>query len=203
LNPLYFERHGIHPRSVINSLVQTHCDKILKVVIEYFPQAIRFYTDYYRPYEAYLGPLRRFLYFSQAYFYRFAFPYLWPAYKLGNKTLGMLSADTPNLTTLALLAVVLFVSLKLLNILRKTVLYWISMVIRLATWILVAAVGLYVWHRGVEQTMEDVGWMIGFLAGLENEGENIGNAKAARRTQDARKIPSYGQKGRTRGTGWK
>lgn len=116
----------------------------------------------------------------------------------------MLSADAPNLTTLALLAVLLFISLKLLNILRKTLLYWIGLVIRLATWGLVAAVGLYVWHRGVEQSMEDLGWIIGFLAGLENEGENIGNAKAARRTEDARKLPSYGQKGRrTRGAGWK
>lgn len=171
-------------------------------MLDYFPQALQFYTTYYRPYEAYLGPLRRYLFLSQSYFYRFAFPYLWPAYKLANKALRMLSADAPDMTTLALLAIMLLVSLKVLNMVRKTIVYWISMAMRLTMWGLVAAVGVYVWQRGVEQSMEDLGWVIGFVAGLENEGEQIRNLKASRRAGDARRIPTHGHRGRTRGAGW-
>ena len=171
-------------------------------MIDQFPQVFYFYTNYYRPYEAYLRPLRRYLYLSQSFFYRFAFPYLWPAYKLGNKALRMLSADTPDMATLALLAVLLLMSLKLLNVLRKSIVYWISVAIRLVTWTLVLAVGVYVWQRGLEQSLEDVAWVLGFVAGLENEGERIGNAKASRRRGDANRIPTHGHRGRTRGAGW-
>lgn len=114
----------------------------------------------------------------------------------------MLSADAPDMTTVALLAIMLLISLKLLNMLRKTIIYWISMAMRLTMWVSVAAVGLYVWQRGIEQSMEDLGWVIGFVAGLENEGERIGNLKASRRTGDARRIPTHGHRGRTRGAGW-
>jgi hypothetical protein len=170
-------------------------------MIDYFPQAFHLYTTYYTPYEAYLGPLRRYFFLSQSYFYRFAFPYLWPAYKLGNKALGIF-LDAPDMATLVLLAVMLLVSLKLLNMLRKTIIYWVSVAVRLGMWIVVAAVGVYVWQRGVEQGMEDLGWMIGFMAGLESEGERIGNAKASRRSRDARRVPTQGPRGRTRGAGW-
>lgn len=114
----------------------------------------------------------------------------------------MVSPDAPDMATLALLAVILFISLKLLNILRQTILGWISVVLKLSKWTLVAAVGLYVWQRGLEQSLEDLGWAVGFIAGLENEGERIGNMRASRKTRDATRIPTHRPRGRTRGAGW-
>lgn len=114
----------------------------------------------------------------------------------------MLSADAPDMGTLVLLAIVLFISIKFLDILRRTILGWIKMVLKLGMWVLVAAVGLYVWQRGLEQSLEDFGWALGFIAGLENEGERIGSMKASRRVRDANRIPTSGRRGRTRGAGW-
>ena len=114
----------------------------------------------------------------------------------------MLLPDAPDMATLVFLAVMLFISLKVLNILRKTIFSWIRMMLKLGTWGLMAAAGLYVWLNGVEQSMEDLGWVVGFIAGLENEGEAIGNMKASRRIREARRIPTRGRRGRTRGAGW-
>lgn len=114
----------------------------------------------------------------------------------------MLLTDAPGLLTLALFAFVLLISLKLLDMLRRTIIYWISVALRLALWAAVAGVGIYVWQRGVEQSVKDFGWVIGFLAGLENEGERIGHAKASRRAGDASRMPKRGPKGRARGAGW-
>lgn len=167
-----------------------------------------YYTTYYRPYEAYLRPLRRGLYISQSYFYRYFFPYLYPAYALLQRTLGGAlfgsSSGAPDLASLALLALLALLSLKLLDVVRRTVLYWIGVAVRLALWLTVAAVGVYVWQRGVEATVEDLGWVVGYLAGLGDEGERIGKGQAARREGDARRIRrgQPGSKGRTRGAGW-
>ena len=104
--------------------------------------------------------------------------------------------------TLAVLAVVLFVSLKVLDILRRQIIYWVSLGLRLSMWVAVALIGLYVYQRGVEQSLEDVGWVIGLLAGLGDEGEKIGTAKGRQKMADARRAQAGGPRGRTRGGGW-
>lgn len=114
----------------------------------------------------------------------------------------MLSSDAPDIATLALLALILWISLKVLDIVRNMVLSWIRIVLKLSVWVLVAAVGLFVWLNGIEQSLEILGWAVGYLAGLENEGERIGSAKAARRSRDASRVSTRGHKRRTRGAGW-
>jgi hypothetical protein len=104
--------------------------------------------------------------------------------------------------TLALLALVLFVSLKVLDILRRQIVYWISVAVRLSMWVAVAVVGFYVYQRGLEQSLEDVGWVIGLLAGLGDEGEKIGKAKGRQKMADAKRAQAGGPRGRTRGGGW-
>ena len=86
--------------------------------------------------------------------------------------------------------------------LRRTLVYWLRMAIRLASWAVVASVGVYVWQRGMEQSVEDLGWLIGFLAGSEDEGQRIGNSKASRKAGEARRVFEQGRRGRTRGAGW-
>ena len=104
--------------------------------------------------------------------------------------------------TLVLLAVVLLVSLKVLDILRRQIVYWISVVLRLSMWVAVALIGLYVYQRGAEQSLEDVGWVIGLFAGLTDEGEKIGKAKGTQKMADARRAQAGRPRGRTRGGGW-
>ena len=47
------------------------------------------------------------------------------------------------------MAGVLILSLKVLDYMRKTIVFWISMAIRLGLWLFVGFVGVYVWQRGV------------------------------------------------------
>ena len=110
-------------------------------------------------------------------------------------------SDTPDLATLALLAILLFMSLKLLNMLRRQVMYWISLGFRLALWTGIGLIGFYVYQRGLDQSLKDLGWLLGFLAQLGDEGEKIGQTKARGKAADARRAGSR-PKGRTRGGGW-
>lgn len=80
--------------------------------------------------------------------------------------------------------------------------YWISVALRLLLWASLALVGFYVYQRGVEQSLEDLGWVLGFFAGLEDEGERIGKTKGRQKMADARRADSGGPRRRTRGGGW-
>jgi len=94
------------------------------------------------------------------------------------------------------------VSLKVLDILRRQIVYWISVATRLLMWVAVALIGFYVYQRGVEQSLEDVGWVTGLLAGLGDKGKQIGKAKGTQKMADARRAQAGGPRGRTRGGGW-
>lgn len=164
---------------------------------EYLPQAAQLYNEYYYPYQTYLAPIYRILLFTSSYFYRYIFPILYPLYRLSNNALQSLSSDSPDIVTLLILAGVLIASLKVLDYMRKTIMYWVSVAIKLALWVVVAVVGVYVYQRGLEQSVEDFGWVWGLLAGLGEEGQRVGGRKAAYRERDAREMA--GKRGRTRG----
>lgn len=167
-----------------------------------FPQAAQFYNDYYHHLQPYLLPLYRILLSSQLYFYRWVFPTLYPIYVLSNNALHSLSTGAPDVLTLAILAIALIVSLRVLDYMRRTIIYWIGLAIRTGLWLTVGGVGVYVWQRGFEQSVEDFGYIWGFLQGLGDEGERIGGQKAKGRERDARKMAGAGKRGRTRGAGW-
>ena len=177
-------------------------DRIDDSLLEYLPQATYFYNNYYRPYIPYLAPIYRTILLTQSYFYRYLFPTLYPFYTLTNNAFHSLSSESPDLLTLGILAAVLIVSLKALDYMRRTIIYWISLAIRLTMWTAMIATGFYVYQRGVEQSVEDFGWVWGLLAGLGEQGGEIGGRKAAARERDARGIAGRGPKGRTRGAGW-
>ena len=177
-------------------------DKVDSSLLEYLPQATHFYNNYYQPYQSYLAPIYRTIYLSQSYFYRYLFPAIYPLYTLSNNALHSLSSDSPDILTLGILAAVLIISLKALDYMRKTVIYWISLAIRLGMWIAMVGVGFYVYQRGVEQSVEDFGWVWGLLAGLGEQGGEIGGQKAAARERAARSMAGYGPRRRTRGAGW-
>lgn len=82
--------------------------------------------------------------------------------------------------------------------------YWISVVVKLMVWIVVGVLGVMVYYRGLEQTVEDVGWVVGLWAGWESEGEKVGGRRARGKRMKAEAM-DYGKRtprGRTRGAGW-
>lgn len=183
------------------ALFSSNLQAILTSRSDLFPQAAQYYQYYYHS-QPYLAPLLRFLLSSQAYFYRWIFPSVYPIYALSNKALQSLSTDAPDILTLAILAVALIVSLRILDYMRRTIIYWIGLAIRMSLWLAVGGLGLYVWQRGFDQSVEDFGYVWGFLQGLGNEGERIGGQKARGRERDARRMAGAGKRGRTRGAGW-
>ncbi|MCJ1475910.1 hypothetical protein MMC13_004574 [Lambiella insularis] len=169
---------------------------------DYLPTFFNLYTTYYAPYEPYIRPYKRYIFVAQSYAYKYIFPTLWPLYRLTSFFLSRLLSDTPDLATLAVLAIVLFLSLKVLDILRRQIMYWMSLALRLLLWASVGLIGFYVYQRGGEQSLEDLGWILGFFAGLEDEGERIGKTKGRQKMGDAKRAASAGQRRRTRGGGW-
>lgn len=66
----------------------------------------------------------------------------------------------PDLATVALLLVILFVSLKILNMLWQTVLFWLRLVRKVAFWGGLSAFALWMYTRGPDGVWQDVEyWM--------------------------------------------
>ncbi|KAF1814394.1 hypothetical protein P152DRAFT_393654 [Eremomyces bilateralis CBS 781.70] len=62
----------------------------------------------------------------------------------------------PDLASIALLLVVVFLSLKILDMLRRTLVSWVLFFFRLAIYFTVAVAGVYVWNRGIDGTVDDI-----------------------------------------------
>ncbi|KAI4248127.1 MAG: hypothetical protein L6R40_001216 [Gallowayella cf. fulva] len=169
---------------------------------ENFPQLFYLYSTYYTPYATYIHPLRRAILLTQSYFYRYAFPALYPFYALTSRLFGAVLTEQPSLASLALLAVLLLVSLKVMDMLRRTIIAWIAFAVRMIVYAGVMLMGLWVYQRGFEQSLEDVGWIVGLFAGLGEQGEKVGQARAAGRAKDARRVPRGNARGRTKGSRW-
>lgn len=71
----------------------------------------------------------------------------------------------PSIPSLLALALLLLVTLKILDMAYRAVLFWIRLAFRLAFWGAVVGVGFWVWSRGVDGFVEDVGELAGFWWG--------------------------------------
>ncbi|KAI7471148.1 hypothetical protein KC351_g12274 [Hortaea werneckii] len=65
-------------------------------------------------------------------------------------------SQKPDLATIALLLIIVLVSLKILDMLWQTLLFWMRFVRRLVLWGGIAALGLWFWSRGPDGVLEDV-----------------------------------------------
>ncbi|OQO12174.1 hypothetical protein B0A48_02815 [Cryoendolithus antarcticus] len=90
----------------------------------------------------------------------------------------------PDLATIALLLVIIFVSLKLLNMLVQSVMFWFRLAWKIAFWGMLAGLALWMWTRGPEGVAQDVGYWAG-VWGNEYEywREREGQARAAQSWQ--------------------
>ena len=92
--------------------------------------------------------------------------------------------------------------MKVLDILRRQLVYWISVALKLLLWGAVALVGFYVYQRGVDQSLEDFMWVLSYVAALEDEGERLGQTKGKAKMAQAKRSERGAPRGRTRGGGW-
>jgi len=89
-------------------------------------------------------------------------PYLWPFYNALNTVKSWILpiidqiSHKPDLATIALLLVIVLVSLKILDMLWQTVIFWFKLAKRILFWGGLAALGLWLWSRGPEGMMQDV-----------------------------------------------
>jgi hypothetical protein len=74
-------------------------------------------------------------------------------------------ARKPDLATVALLLVILFVSLKLVNMVYQTVLFWLRMAWRVVFWGGLASLAMWMYSRGPEGATEDVQYWYGMWTG--------------------------------------
>ncbi|KAF2722787.1 hypothetical protein K431DRAFT_244366 [Polychaeton citri CBS 116435] len=67
-------------------------------------------------------------------------------------------AQKPDLATIALLLIILFVSLKILNMLWQAVMFWVRLAKTIIFWGGLGALAIWVYNRGPDGMMEDVSY---------------------------------------------
>ncbi|PYI13853.1 hypothetical protein BO99DRAFT_407169 [Aspergillus violaceofuscus CBS 115571] len=72
----------------------------------------------------------------------------------------------PDLLSVALLLVILFLSLKVLDYARRVVMFWVGLAWWLLWWASVIGVGVWLYTSGVERAARDVGWLVGLARGF-------------------------------------
>lgn len=88
---------------------------------------------------------------------------------LNSGSSGTAAGSMPSLISLLTLAVVAFVSFKLLDYVRRVVMWWIMLAFKLCLLLLVVQVGWYVSQYGWEKTLSDAGWVWGIVEGFVGE----------------------------------
>lgn len=88
----------------------------------------------------------------------------------------------PDLLSILLLAVILLVSLKILDYTRRMVLFWVSLAVRLVFWGVLLGIGWYVYTVGVERAGREAGWVAGWVMGLvEDFQRGVGEGRGRER----------------------
>ncbi|KAG2415492.1 hypothetical protein HFD88_006683 [Aspergillus terreus] len=78
----------------------------------------------------------------------------------------MLTSSMPDIVSVLILALVLILSLKILDYGRRLVMFWVSLALRLLWWAVLLSVVWYVYTAGVEKTGRDLGWVFGAMRGF-------------------------------------
>ena len=90
-----------------------------------------------------------------------------------------------------------------MDYMRKTIIYFIGLALKLALWTLVLGIGWYVYQRGSDQALEDVGWVWGLFEAYSAEGQKVGKSKARQKETEQWKHGHAGRAtGRARNRGW-
>ncbi|EMD61754.1 hypothetical protein GGP41_004335 [Bipolaris sorokiniana] len=71
----------------------------------------------------------------------------------------------PDVASIVALLFIFFISLKILDMMYRAVVFWINLAFRLAFWGGILVVGLWVWNRGPEGFVDDVSGLIEYWMG--------------------------------------
>ncbi|KAF2461074.1 hypothetical protein BDY21DRAFT_138385 [Lineolata rhizophorae] len=72
------------------------------------------------------------------------------------------TVQSPDLASVALLVVIFFISLRIVHMLYRAVVFWVSLTLRLLFWLAVAGAALYLWDRGFDGTVADAEYLVGY-----------------------------------------
>lgn len=128
-------------------------------------------------------------------------PYLYQLYSLFSTAKSYILplidqvSRKPDLATIALLLIIVFVSLKILNMLVQTLLFWFRLARSVVFWGGLVVLGLWMWSRGPEGMVQDVFYW------QEQWGKEYGYWKDKERVARAAR-QGLGSGGRQRQTGW-
>jgi Nuclear pore assembly and biogenesis len=93
------------------------------------------------------------------------------------------SSGMPDLLSILALVVIAFISFKVLDYIRRVVMWWIMLALKLCLLVVALQVGWYVSQYGWEKTLQDAGWAWGLLEGFIGETEaQIGGSTRSRTT---------------------
>ncbi|KAI9819881.1 MAG: hypothetical protein M1827_006451 [Pycnora praestabilis] len=122
----------------------------MDILQDYISQALHLYNTT----SPYLRPLRKYGWLLASYINPYT-PYL----NSLNALLSSISTQKADLTSLVLVLIVLFLSLKLFGILWRGVIGWIVLAFRFAFYIAVCIIGVWIWQRGIDGFVGDImGW---------------------------------------------
>lgn len=104
----------------------------------------------------------------------------------------------PDVATILALLAILLISLKILDMVYRTIMFWVRMALQLVFWGAVIVVGYWIWSRGPEGFIEDVQGLGGYWMG---EYERFsGEARALKMQKDSQIRQEAGRK---KGRGWR
>ncbi|KAJ6036346.1 Nuclear pore assembly and biogenesis protein [Penicillium herquei] len=72
----------------------------------------------------------------------------------------------PDLITVLMLVIILFISLKILDYARRLVMFWVTLAFQVVFWGSVLGLGWYVYTVGVQNAGRDLGWIWGVIMGF-------------------------------------
>jgi hypothetical protein len=107
----------------------------------------------------------------------------------------------PDIATILALLAIFFISLKVLDMMYRAVMFWVRMAFRLVFWGAIVVLGLWVWNRGADGFVEDVAGLVEYWTG-EYE-KYSGEVKKFQVQNEDRIRMKAGQRQRGGGRGWR
>ncbi|KAJ4367632.1 hypothetical protein N0V83_007217 [Neocucurbitaria cava] len=105
----------------------------------------------------------------------------------------------PDVASILALLAIFFISLKILDMMYRAVMFWVNMVLRLLFWGTILFVGLWVYNRGVDGFVEDAQHLVQYWVGEVEKYS--GEVKAFQQQKEDQMRFQAAQK--QRGRGWR
>ena len=85
---------------------------------------------------------------------------------------SLLTSSMPDLVSVLLLILILFLTLKVLDYARRIIVFWVVLVVKVVFWAVVLGGSYWVYQVGIERALANLGWFWGALQGFVEGGEN-------------------------------